>query len=310
MPTAIISHVECRHHSMHDHHPEDPRRTDAISDQLISSGLELYLMYEDAPIVEREQLLRVHDEDYLDSLDAMSPDEGQALVEVDDDTAMNPYTLQAARRAAGASVHGVDLVVEGKMDAVFCNVRPPGHHAEKDKAMGFSFYNNVAVGAAHALEAHGLSRVAIVDFDVHHGNGTEDIFRDDPRVLFCSLFQHPFFPHTDPHSDRENILKLPMSSGTGGAELRMAVDCAWLPAIERFKPDLIMISAGFDAHREDEMGHLRFVERDYQWITEQLIAIVDKVEGCRGIVSVLEGGYSPSALGRSAAAHIRALARV
>ncbi len=310
MPTAIISHVECRQHSMHDHHPEDPRRTDAISDQLISSGLDLYMMYEEAPLVTREQLMRVHDQDYLDRLEEMSPDEGQDLVEVDDDTAMNPYTLQAARRAAGASVKGVDLVVSGKMDAVFCNVRPPGHHAERDKAMGFSFYNNVAVGAAHAIHAHGLERVAIIDFDVHHGNGTEDIFRDEPRVLFCSLFQHPFFPHTDPESDRDNILKLPLSSGTGGAELRQALDEVWLPTIERFQPHLIMISAGFDAHREDEMGHLRFIERDYQWITEQLISIVDKVEDCRGIVSVLEGGYSPSALGRSAVAHIRALARV
>lgn len=310
MPTAIISHVECRQHSMHDHHPEDPRRTDAISDQLISSGLDLYMMYEEAPEVTREQLARVHDETYLDSLEDMSPDEGQDLVEVDDDTAMNPYTLQAARRAAGASVKGVDLVISGKMDGAFCNVRPPGHHAERDKAMGFSFYNNVAVGAAHAIHAHGLERVAIIDFDVHHGNGTEDIFRDDPRVMFCSLFQHPFFPHTDPESDRDNILKLPMASGTGGAELRQAVERDWLPAIECFQPSLIMVSAGFDAHREDEMGHLRFIERDYQWLTEQLMAIVDKVPDCRGIVSVLEGGYSPSALGRSAVAHIRALARV
>jgi acetoin utilization deacetylase AcuC-like enzyme len=286
------------------HHPECPARLHAIEDQLIASGLYGFLQHHDAPDVTREQLLRVHDRAYIDSIEAAAPAEG--IISLDGDTFMNPYTYPATLRAAGAVVMAVDLVMGGKVENAFCNVRPPGHHAERGKAMGFCFFNNVAVGAAHALAAHGLSRVAIVDFDVHHGNGTEDIFRDESRVMLCSTFQHPFYPYSGSETQIPHIVNVPLAAGTDGVGFRNAVTERWLPALEAFKPELLLVSAGFDAHREDDMSSLRLLEADYVWVTEQIKRIAEHHAQAR-IVSVLEGGYELHALGRSAAAHIKVL---
>jgi len=307
MSTAIISHHECRRHKMSDDHPEDPCRIDAIADRLIASGLEYSLDHFDAKTVDREDLLLVHDGDYLDQLQAMSPKEG--LVSVDADTQMCPQTLKAASRAAGAAVQAVELVCQSDHRAVFCNVRPPGHHAERAQAGGFCFYNNVAVAAGYALDKLKLARVAVIDFDVHHGNGTEDIFKDDQRVMFCSIFQHPFFPYSDPAAQNQQHIKIPLAAGAGSEAFRQVVTNDWLPALVEFKPQLLLISAGFDAHRDDDMGGMNLVDADYTWVTERLVELAEQLN-CQGIVSVLEGGYVPDVLGRSVVAHVKALAKL
>ncbi|MFH2133740.1 MAG: histone deacetylase family protein [Pseudomonadota bacterium] len=304
MQTAFISHPLCLKHDMGAHHPECPARLHAIEDQLIASGLYSYLQHHDAPDVTREQLLRVHDEIYIDAIEAAAPFEG--IISLDGDTLMNPYTCPAALRAAGAAVMAVDLVMAGKVENAFCNVRPPGHHAERGEAMGFCIFNNVAVGAAHALAAHGLSRVAVVDFDVHHGNGTEHIFMDEQRVMLCSTFQHPFYPYKGVETDKPHIINVPLAAGSDGEAFRDAVGGRWIPALDDFQPEFIFISAGFDAHREDDMSSLRLLEADYIWVTEQIKRIAERHAQAR-IVSVLEGGYELHALGRSAAAHIKVL---
>ena len=304
LQTAYISHPLCLKHDMGAHHPEAPARLQAIEDQLIASGLFGYLQHHDAPEVTREQLLRVHDAAYLDAIAAAAPQSG--MVALDGDTTMNPYTYPAALRAAGAAVLAVDLVMAGRVENAFCSVRPPGHHAEHARAMGFCIFNNVAVGAAHALAAHGLSRVAIVDFDVHHGNGTEDIFRNEPRVMLCSTFQHPFYPYSGAESGNAHIINVPLAAGADGAVFREVVGSHWLPVLEAFGPELILISAGFDAHREDDMSSLRLVEADYTWVTEQVKELAAKHARGR-IVSVLEGGYELHALGRSVLAHLKVL---
>ena len=304
MQTAYITHPLCLKHDMGAHHPESPARIHAIEDQLIAAGLMDYLQRHDAPEATREQLLRVHAADYVDAIETAAPQHG--LVQLDGDTALNPYTYQAALRAAGAAVLGVNLVMAGKAENAFCNIRPPGHHAERARAMGFCIFNNVAVGAAHALAQYGLQRVAIADFDVHHGNGTENIFRDDARVMLCSTFQHPFYPYCGADSGNEHIINVPLAAGTGGEGFRAAVTERWLPALERFQPQLLLISAGFDAHRDDDMAMLRLTEADYAWVTEEIKRIAEK-HAQRRIVSTLEGGYELPALGRSALAHIKAL---
>ena len=304
MTISLISHPECALHEMGAQHPESPARLGAIQDQLISSGLDYVLLHRDAPRADREQLYRVHDAGYVDSVFAKSPVEGRAWL--DPDTCMNPHSLSAALHAAGAVVLGVDLVMSGQSNAAFCNVRPPGHHAERDCAMGFCIFNNVAVGAAHALQAHQLERVAIVDFDVHHGNGTEDIFRDEPKLMFCSTFQHPFYPNTGIDITSDHVINVPLSAGAGSEEFRDAVATLWLPGLEAFKPELILISAGFDGHLEDDIADLRLVEADFSWVTAEIRKIADKYAAGR-IVSTLEGGYNLSALGRSVVAHIKAL---
>ncbi len=304
MQTAYISHPLCLKHDMGAHHPECPARIHAIEDQLIASGLMDYLQHHDAPEATREQLLRVHDAAHLDHVAAISP--AQGIVHIDGDTAMNPYTYQAALRAAGAAVLAVDLVMAGRVENSFCGVRPPGHHAERARAMGFCLFNNVAVGAAHALEHHGLKRVAIADFDVHHGNGTEDIFRNDPRVMLCSTFQHPFYPDSGADSGNEHIINVPLAAGAGSGEFRAAVTEHWLPALEAFQPEMIFISAGFDAHRDDDMSMLRLSEPDYAWVTTELKLIAEKYAQ-RRIVSALEGGYELHALGRSVMTHVKVL---
>ncbi len=304
MSTAFIHHRECLLHNMGAGHPESPDRLTAIEDHLLGSGLLQYLLVVDAPQATREQLLRVHGAGYLDSLEACSPRSG--VVHLDPDTAMNAHTLNAALRAAGAVVRATDMVLAGEAENAFCGVRPPGHHACRQRAMGFCFFNSIAVGAAHALEHHGLQRVAIVDFDVHHGNGTEDIFRDDPRVLMVSTFQHPFYPYSGVEGRSERMVNVPLAAYSNGMQFREAVEKHWAPALERFQPEMIFVSSGFDAHRDDDMASLGLVDDDYTWVTSWLLQ--QAREFCSGrIVSTLEGGYELGALTRSVAAHVRVL---
>jgi len=287
------------------YHPECPDRLHAISDRLISAGLDAWIRRYSAPAASRDQLARVHAREYIATIEAESPASGIHFL--DPDTAMNEHSLTAARHAAGAAVLATDLVVSGECATAFCAVRPPGHHAERDRAMGFCLFNNVAVGAAHALVAHGLERVAIVDFDVHHGNGTENIFSTDPRVLMVSTFQHPLYPYSGLDNPAANMVNIPLSAGTGSAGFRDAVRDHWLPALARHRPEIVYISAGFDAHREDPLAGLKLVDDDFGWVTRELIAVAAKYARGR-IVSTLEGGYGLSALGRSVAEHIRELA--
>ena len=301
---AFVTHPDCLKHDMGAHHPERPARVSAIEDQLIASGIAQHLTRYEAPLATDEQLARVHPADYVRAIRDAAPQSG--TVHLDPDTAMNRWTLQAALRAAGAAVLATDLVLTAKHDAAFCSVRPPGHHACRARPMGFCIFNNVAVAARHALHAHGLERVAIIDFDVHHGNGTEDIFADDPRVLMASTFQHPFYPYCGTDDPVPNMVNVPLAAGTGSSGVRKAVTDAWLPALDGFRPQLVIFSAGFDAHAEDDMAMLRFADADYAWITEQVKAVAERHAQGR-IVSVLEGGYALSALGRSAVQHIRVL---
>lgn len=300
MQTAYITHPLCLEHEVGDQHPECPARIAVIEKQLIADGLMDFLSRYEAPPATNEQLLRAHEEGYIDSIEFAIPRHG--FVQIDNDTTLNPFTYQAALRAAGAVVLGVDLVMAGKVDNAFCNIRPPGHHASRVRASGFCFFNNVAIGALHALEHHGLTRVAIVDFDVHHGNGTEQIFHDDPGVMLCSTFQHPFYPYCGADSGNDHIINVPLAPGTGSEEFRAAITQHWFPALERFQPELLLISAGFDAHRDDKMSGLNLTEADYAWVTTEL----KRYAGGR-IVSALEGGYELGSLARSVAAHVRAL---
>lgn len=307
MRTAYITHPICLKHDMGYGHPESPLRLQAIEQELRVEGLFPLLRYYEAPLVTHEQLARVHAEHYLRAIETVAPQHG--LISIDSDTLMNPYTLEAAKRAAGAAVLATDLVISGQVENAFCNIRPPGHHATRDEAMGFCFFNNVAVGAAHALALHGLTRIAILDFDVHHGNGTEAIFKDEPRIMLCSTFQHPFYPYSGANSSNDHIINTPLAAGTTGQSFRATVLENWIPALERFKPEMIYISAGFDAHRDDEMANLNWVEADYAWVTEQIMDIAERYAQKR-IVSVLEGGYELDALAGSVTAHVRVLSAI
>jgi acetoin utilization deacetylase AcuC-like enzyme len=305
MSTAFITHPDCLAHEMGRHHPEQPARLQAIEDRLIASGLAAILERHEAPQASLEQIARVHPMEYVEAIRDAAPESG--MVRLDPDTAMCPGTWGAILRAAGAAVLGTDLVIGGRAQSAFCAVRPPGHHAMTARPMGFCFFNNVAIGAAHALEGHGLERVAIIDFDVHHGNGTEEIFSDDERVLMASIFQHPYYPYSGTESPARNMANVPLPAGSGGAALREAVEKVWVPALEDFEPQMVFFSAGFDAHVEDDLAGLRFVDADYAWVTRRVKDIADRYAAGR-IVSVLEGGYALSALGRSAAEHIKVLA--
>jgi acetoin utilization deacetylase AcuC-like enzyme len=307
MPCAVITHPDCLKHDMGRHHPERPERLGAIEDQLLASGVGQHLTRYEAPLATDEQLARVHPIEYVRAIREAAPQAG--TVHLDPDTAMNPFTLQAALRAAGAAVLAVDLVMNQKASAAFAAVRPPGHHACRARPMGFCIFNNVAVAARHAIEAHGLERVAIVDFDVHHGNGTEDIFEDDPNVLMVSTFQHPFYPYSGTESPARNMVNVPLAAGAGSQQFREAVREAWIPAMNEFRPELVIFSAGFDAHVEDDMAMLRLVDADYAWVTEQVRDVAARHGGGR-MVSMLEGGYALSALGRSVVQHLRALAGI
>ena len=305
MPIAFISNQACLLHDTGADHPECARRLTAIADQLVASGLGNVLQNVDAPAAERQQLLRVHDEAYLDHLEASIPASGFARL--DPDTVVSPKSLEAALRAAGATVAAVDLIMSGETEQAFCSVRPPGHHAEHDRAMGFCLLNNIAVGAAHALEVHGLSRVAIVDFDVHHGNGTEDIFEGDERVLFCSTFQHPFFPFTPLRENTPNRISIPLDAGAGSKEFRAAVTEHWLPALEQFAPEMIFVSAGFDAHVADDMSHVHLTDDDFRWVSQRIIDAANATASGR-VVAALEGGYEQYSLARCVELHLRVLA--
>lgn len=288
-------------------HPECPERLHAINDQLIASGLLDHLIHYDAEPASKEQLTQVHTNQYVEWVFQHAPAEG--MINLDGDTAMNKYTLNAALHAAGAAVQAVDLVMAGEVENAFCCIRPPGHHAGRSGASGFCIFNNVAVAAAHALKHHQLRRVAILDFDVHHGDGTEDIFHDNPQVMLCSTFRHPFYPYTGAESGNDHIINVPLAAGTRGAEFREAVAEHWLPALDRFQPEFLLISAGFDAHYEDDMGGLALKEADYLWITETLKQVAKKHAQGR-IVSILEGGYALHALGRCVMTHIKSLSEL
>ncbi len=304
MRTAYISHADCRKHDTGEGHPENSRRLAAIEDRFIETGLFDVLNHVDAPIVSREQLLRVHSRRHIETVESMSPTTGYA--NLDPDTVICPDSLAAAHRAAGAAVAAVDLIASGEVSSAFCGVRPPGHHAESSRAMGFCLYNNIAVGAAHALQEHGLQRVAIVDFDVHHGNGTEEIFKDDDRVLFCSTFQHPFYPFTPLLEAAANRVNVPLEASATGSEFRAAVVEHWLPALETFRPEMIFVSAGFDAHIDDDMSNVNLTDADFRWVTQQIIDVAAKSASGR-IVSALEGGYELASLARCVEQHVRIL---
>jgi acetoin utilization deacetylase AcuC-like enzyme len=305
MATAFVTHADCLRHEMGAYHPERPERLTAIEDQLIASGLGQHLARYEAPLASDEELARVHPIEYVRAIRDAAPAEG--TVHLDPDTAMNPHSLRAALRAAGAAVLATDLVMRGEADSAFCSVRPPGHHACRARSMGFCIFNNVAVAARHARHAHGVERVAIIDFDVHHGNGTEEIFQNDPHVLMASTFQHPFYPYSGTEDPAPNMVNVPLAAGAGSRQFHEAVLESWIPALDGFKPQLVVFSAGFDAHAEDDMAMLRFSDADYAWVTEQVKAVADRHAGGR-MVSMLEGGYALSALGRSVVRHLRVMA--
>lgn len=304
MTVALYTHRACLDHDPGSGHPESPLRLAAVLEALGADRFALLDRIE-APRATREQLARVHRQSLIaEILDA----EGDPFRRLDPDTVVSPGSAEAALRAAGAVCAAVDGVMHGRQRRAFCAVRPPGHHATTQTAMGFCLFNNVAVGAAHAIATHGLQRVAIVDFDVHHGNGTQDIFWTDPQVLYASTHQWPLYPHTG--AKREigagNVFNVPLDPGADSAAFRAAFEDTLLPAIDRFAPELILVSAGFDAHRLDPLANLRLDETDFRWVTECLVGLAERHAQGR-VVSSLEGGYSLSALRLSAAAHVAAL---
>lgn len=302
---AWITHPECRLHEMGPGHPESPERLDAISDHLLSTGVMQLLVPYDAPLATREQLQRAHSALHVESLFAMAPAEG--YVAIDPDTSMNPHSLQAALRAAGAAVLATDLVMKKEVARAFCAVRPAGHHATRDAAMGFCLFNNVVVGMRHALDVHGLKRVALVDFDVHHGNGSEDILAGDERALMVSTFESELYPYSGEAPMGPNMANVGLARGATGEALREAFDYVWKPRLDDFRPELIFVSAGFDAHRADDMANLRWNEEDYRWITRRIVEVAERYAEGR-VVSCLEGGYHLFHLARSVAAHVKELA--
>ncbi|MFZ3128426.1 MAG: histone deacetylase family protein [Rhodoferax sp.] len=314
--TGYFTHRDCRKHEMGPGHPECPERLDAIDDRLLISGVGDALDHREAPQAPIADIELAHGRMHVASLrgltDSLREDiaaGGPPHAQIDPDTSINVHTWDAALRSAGAAIAATDAVMAGELANAFCAIRPPGHHACHDKAMGFCFFNNVAIAARYALERHGLKRVAIVDFDVHHGNGTEDIVAGDQRILMVSFYQHPFYPEGSAISHASNLVNMPVPAYTKGPQVRELIETYWLPRLEAYQPEMIFISAGFDAHREDDMGQMGLVEADYAWITQRIKDVA--VRHAQGrIVSCLEGGYNLSALARSVEAHIRVLAEV
>jgi acetoin utilization deacetylase AcuC-like enzyme len=314
-PTGYFTHKDCWKHEMGHGHPECPQRLDAIEDRLLITGLDLALERREATPASLSDLELAHGRMHLAALRGLSDglrDEiaagGPAHAQVDPDTSLNIHTWDAILAAAGAAIDATDAIMAGELVNAFCAVRPPGHHATRHQAMGFCFVNNVAVAAKYALQRHGLQRVAIIDFDVHHGNGTEDIVAGDERILMCSFYQHPYYPEW-PHAQAPNLVNLPVPAYTRGMDIRELVDTTWLPRLDAHRPQMVFISAGFDAHREDDMGQLGLVEADYTWITQRIKEVAQRHAQGR-ILSCLEGGYDLSALARSVEAHLRVLADV
>ena len=309
MTTALITHAACLEHDPGPYHPESPDRLRAVLKAF--DALEFAtLLREEAPRATKEQLLRVHLRQMIDTILAIRPEEGDT-VNIDADTTMSAGSAEAALRAAGAAVHAVDLVLCGTVANAFAAVRPPGHHAEPARPMGFCLFNNAAVAAQHARAEHGLKRVAVVDFDVHHGNGTQALFAADPDLFYASSHQSPFYPGTGDAWERgvaNNIVNVPLRARTASEAFRDAWAGTILPELDAFAPDLLIISAGFDAHREDPLAQLRLETEDYAWITDALLESARKRCGGR-VVSVLEGGYDLDALAASAAIHVRGLMR-
>ena len=314
MTVGIIGHYRCAEHDMGEHHPENGKRLSAISDQLIRSGLDYVVRQFDSKPIDKSLLALAHTQEHIDFVFDNAPSEGDENFTVGPDSVMNAKTLTSILYSAGAAVDAIDLVMDGTLTSAFCTTRPPGHHAEHDKGMGFCFFNNAAVAAAYAKQKYGLKRIAIVDFDVHHGNGTEDIVRnhfnatpeDDKGYLFCSSYEYPLYPFEIVESDTPPVINTPLKATTKGPDFRKAITEHWLPALNKFKPELIIISAGFDAHIEDDMSQVSLTEGDYRWITDELKSIVNE-HGEGRIVSMLEGGYHLGALGRSVVAHINGL---
>ena len=306
--TLLVTHPACAAHDMGEGHPERPQRLRAVDQALEDESFHL-LARDVAPRAALDALTRVHPLDYVEAIQRANPTQG--LIQLDSDTAMSPGTLEAAMRSAGGATFAVDEVVARRVDNAFVATRPPGHHAETTTPMGFCFFNNAAVAARHAQAAHGLGRIAIVDFDVHHGNGTQDIFWSDPSVMYASTHQMPLYPGTGALSETGEygqIVNAPLRAGDGGDVFREAFETAILPRLDGFAPDLLIVSAGFDAHFRDPLGGLNFSEADFAWATERLLGVAARRCGGR-LVSLLEGGYDLEALARSTAAHVSALMR-
>ncbi len=306
MTTLLVTHPACRAHEPGSYHPERPARLEAIAAALGEEEFE-GLERREAPIADLAAVARAHSADYVQRILDAVPDEG--LMMLDGDTVMSPGSGEAALRAAGAVLSAVDAVIAGEVDNAFCAVRPPGHHAEPDRPMGFCLFNNAALAALHAVEHHGLSRAAVVDFDVHHGNGTQACFWDRDNVFFASSHQMPLYPGSGAASERGSkgtILNVPLNPGDGSAAFRLAWSERILPALAAFAPELIVISAGFDAHKSDPLANLALETSDYSWVTAEIAKVADRCAGGR-LVSTLEGGYDLEALAVSAAAHVGAL---
>ncbi len=306
MSTAIYSHPDCLRHEMGEWHPECPGRLQAIDDQIILARLEGLIEQRSAPVAALDDIRRNHSETAIAAVRDHTPEPG-SYYPLDADTSLCSESWQAALRAAGAALAATDAVIDGDIDNAFCSVRPPGHHARPSGPMGFCLFNNIAIAMRHALDVRGLERVAVIDFDVHHGNGTAESFHDDPRVLMASFFQHPFYPYTEPEPLTATQVNVPVPAYSNGDVVRKVVEEHWLPALHAFRPQMIFVSAGFDAHRDDDMGGMALVEADYAWMTRQIVAVAKEHAQGR-IVSCLEGGYNLSALGRSVVAHLKVLA--